>query len=130
MECSPDDVQFFTDGSCIDGGVGAAAVMYKDRIACKTICKHIGSEKEHTVFGAELVGVIMGAHMARMERAEIGVTVGMDNQAAMKATTHEKQKLGQYLIDILQRKLGRNLAQGRGECMTLRWIPGHKGKQA
>jgi hypothetical protein len=53
-------VVIFSDGSCIDGGVGAAAVLYKNGKEQKSARLYLGPESEHTVFEAELAGVAMG----------------------------------------------------------------------
>ena len=61
--------------------------------------KHLGIGDEHTIFEAELVGVMMGAHMANVETLE-SVSRCLNNQAAI-TTTAEKQIAGQYLVSSL-----------------------------
>jgi hypothetical protein len=57
-------LKVYLEGSAIDGGVGAAAVLYKNRKVAKVVKKHLGSTDEHMVFEAELVGASMGAMMS------------------------------------------------------------------
>jgi ribonuclease HI len=123
----PDNVQIFTDGSCIDGKVGTAAVLYKGGVKQTTTRKYLGSATENTVVEAELVGAIMGTHMAATTDAESGATIAMDNQAALIASMDEKQRAGQYLINILQGELKRNKNKGEGACTILQWVPGKEG---
>jgi hypothetical protein len=100
-----DDILIYTDGSSIDRGVGAAAVMYKNGQVTKTLHKHLGPNSKHTVFEAEIAGAIMGVDMAKRARADIGRTIALDNQAVIQSTTVAKQMSGQYLIQSLQREL-------------------------
>ena len=47
--------------------------------------KHLGIGDEHTIFEAELVGVMMGAHMASVETLKL-VSRCLNNQAAITTT--------------------------------------------
>ena len=49
----------YCDGSSIEGGVGATATLYKNNQLLKTRRAYLGSADEHTVFEAELVGVLL-----------------------------------------------------------------------
>lgn len=53
-----EDFQIFTDGSQIDGGVGASAIVFKNGRKIETVRKHLGDEEDHTVFEAEIAGAI------------------------------------------------------------------------
>ena len=48
-------VRIYSDGSSIDGGVGAAAVLYINNSMRRSLQYHLGSDKHHTVYEAELV---------------------------------------------------------------------------
>ena len=124
-----DEVQIFTDRSRIDGGVGAAAMLYKEGKEIKSLHKHLGPEEHHMVFEAELVGILMGTHLALKEKLVCGITICVDNQAAISTTTIVKQMAGQYLVKATQDILA-HAAKQHADCdITLRWIPGHKGMQ-
>jgi len=43
------DVRVFSDGSGIDGNIGAATVLYRDREVKAILRKHLGREDRHTV---------------------------------------------------------------------------------
>ena len=122
-----DDVQIYTDGSCIGGGVGAAAILYRNGIECDILRKHLGSEEHHTVYEAEIVGAIMGAHLASKTTAEDGVTIALENQAAITSSLIGKQTAGQHLVLALQDELKLITNRRRDTTCTLRWVPGHEG---
>jgi ribonuclease HI len=119
-------VKVFSDGSCIDGGVGAAAVLYRGGEEVQAVRLYLGTEEEHTVFEAELVGMAMGAKLLNMERSA-KYTIGTDSQAAMLTTRREKQVSAQYLVDAVHRQIEGVVATRMGAEVTVRWTPGHKG---
>ena len=47
------DVKVFTDGSCRDGHIGAAAVLYRGGTEKQVVKLYMGSEGEYTIFEAE-----------------------------------------------------------------------------
>ena len=49
----------FTDGSCHDGKVGAAAALFINHEHIATMRYHLGNATDHTVFEAEAVGLIL-----------------------------------------------------------------------
>jgi len=81
-----EEVQIFTDGLAIGGKVGAAALLTRTGGSARTLHLHLGSEDDHTVHKAELVGILLGLHLISTERRS-GTTfaLGSDNQAAIKA---------------------------------------------
>ena len=60
--------------------------------------KHLGIGDEHTIFEVELVGVMMGAHMASVETLKL-VSRCLNNQAAITTTAGKAD--GQYLVNSL-----------------------------
>ena len=56
-------IRLFSDGSGLDGGVSAAAVMYRPGRGPRVLRFHLGPLTDHTVFEAEAVGVILALHM-------------------------------------------------------------------
>ena len=76
--------------------------MYRNGIDAEITHKYLGKEGEHTVFEAELVGAIMGAHLASsMNR---GTTIGVSNQAAIRTSPADKEMASQHLVDSLQKR--------------------------
>ena len=49
----------YCDSSSFEGGVGAAAVLYKNKRVLKVRRAHLGTAKEHTVYEAKLTGVLL-----------------------------------------------------------------------
>ena len=52
-------VTIYTDRSDIDSQVGAAAILFKDTVEQAALHKHLGMNRQHTVFEVELVGAIL-----------------------------------------------------------------------
>jgi ribonuclease HI len=120
------EVVVFSDGSCIDGGVGAAAVLYKNGKENRSARLYLGPESEHTVFEAELAGAAIAAKMLNTERSD-KYTVALDNQAAIQTTRREKAIPGQYLVNAVHRQLHGVAESQAGARVVMRWVPGHEG---
>jgi ribonuclease HI len=85
---------------------------------------------QHTVYKAELVGMIMGLYLIKTEpRSKVKCSLSMDNQATLVAIKSEMNKLGQHLAaNILQ--LAKQLLEQKGSSrfsLTFRWSAGHVG---
>ena len=90
--------RIYTNGSCTDGKVGAAAVLYVDNQQVSTLQYHLGSAEEHTVFEAEMVGLILAAHLlANSNESTLPATILDDNQAAIQAGECPTAKSRHYL---------------------------------
>ena len=63
----PADVKVFSDGSGIEGGIGAAAVMYRDSKMNQVFRKYQGSEGQHIVFKVEVISIALAAKLIRVE---------------------------------------------------------------
>lgn len=70
-------------------------------ICKRTLYYQLGSAPEHTVFEAELVGVLLALYLLRtaIHSPISKATIGLDNQAALKAALDQSSKPAQYLID-------------------------------
>ena len=78
----------YTDGSGIEGQIRAAAMLYCDGVLKSTRMMRLGSEKHHTVFEGEGIGLILGLELIREEETVEGiVSMGIDNMAAISATS-------------------------------------------
>ena len=90
--------QVFTDGSCTDGQVGAAAVLYTDGHQIATLRYHLDPVSEHTVFEAELIGLILAGHLlSESDEVTFPAAILADNQAAIQASKYPKAKSRHYL---------------------------------
>ena len=80
-------IQVYTDGSGIEGKIGAAAVLYRNGVLKGRRRMQLGSTKHHTVYEGEGVGMILGLELIREEAEADGmVSMGTDNTAAITAT--------------------------------------------
>ena len=123
-------VRIFSDGSGIEGNIGAAAVLYRRKNGAET--KHVlryylGPETRHTVYEAEVAGEIMAQELLYHQTRGFGRHVSMyvDNQASILSTRTISPNLGHYLLDILHAKLDRCKKRFRNLSVTIRWIPSH-----
>ena len=120
----------YSDGSALEGGVGAAAVCYAQGRLVNAIHYHLGPDSEHTVHEAELVGLLLGLHLAyKTGTGPNRIAIGVDNQAALMTLQSDLRSPGQHLArEIL---LVANRAQKtKGKInlkLTLRWTAGHEG---
>ena len=126
--CRDDGVlDIFTDGSTIDGQVGASAVI--PRLQQERRC-YMGTEYTTTVFGAELQGLAMATNLTlevkeARNRNLWAVNVYVDNQAAIRASANPGQQSGQYLLrDVVQ---GIDKLRDAGIRVQIHWIPAHVG---
>ena len=121
----------YTDGSDVDGGVGAAALLYAPGATSPKILQlHLGPSTRHTVYEAEVAATILGLELLRAEpECRSDVSIALDNKAAIMASTSRAAGPGRYLTDVFHRSL-RDLKTNRYNlALTLRWVPGHSGIQ-
>jgi len=89
------NIRVYTDRSGLDGGAGAAAVLYRGSEAPKTLRFHISPLTVHTTFEAEALGLILGAHLISKERHLSSISISSDSQAALMVLLIHTPKLGQ-----------------------------------
>ena len=131
-QCAPEKVRIYTDGSAHNGKVGAAAILYRPGRPKRTLHYHLGSAEEHTVYEAELVGLLLGLQLVKTEQAgRTSFAIGADNLAAVKAVLTELTHPGQYLAaSFLSTAAKIKKKRGtRNYSLTLRWTAGHIGIQ-
>jgi hypothetical protein len=79
-------VQLFSDGSLIDGKVGAAAVLMVDRVVKREKGLRLGSERRYGVYEAEGIGEVLMIECL-MEECEEDIRgimpLGIDNTSAL-----------------------------------------------
>ena len=123
-------IRIYSDGSAHDGKVGAAALLHREGKPDRTLQFHLGSTKHHTVYEAELVGMVMGIHLLKTERRNaVKCVLNVDNQAALTAIKSEMNKSGQHLAATLL-KVTKKLFEDKGSnrfSLTFRWSAGHVG---
>ena len=128
-ERAPEHVKIYSDGSAHDGEVGAAVVLTRDGKTIKSLRYYLGPTSEHTVFEAELIGIILGLYLIETEtKANTTYAIGIDNQAALKALSSKFSKPGQYLAaEAYQLAAKLRKSKGKKYSLTLRWTAGHMG---
>ena len=125
-----ESIKVYSDGSENNGKVGAAAVILKPGQQPRILHYHLGSDTEHTVQEAELVGLLLGIHLIKTEKkGRTSFALGTDNQAAIKTlTTNLVTPSQQIVLKFL--KAAASIQKSRGTTkysLTLRWTAGHVG---
>src|SRR5271168_2650149 len=103
-----DDIKIFTDGSGLNGHIGAAAILTRGFHPYIIARHYLGPETKHTVYEGECVGQLLGLHL--LNRLSSGldvrtVTMAVDNQASISAHTSTKPGPGSYLISQIHETL-------------------------
>ncbi|CCA77113.1 hypothetical protein PIIN_11096 [Serendipita indica DSM 11827] len=81
-----EQVVVYTDGSGMEGMIGAGAVLYRDR--------------------EKLVGIALGVQLAKMERIIIPcIKISLDSQAAIQGMENVSAKAGQHIIHKIHRAI-------------------------
>lgn len=116
------DLFIYTDGSGINGKVGAAAVSPN-----YTVRRYLGPLTSFTVYSGELYGIMLAIGMAiyRIQPIEGRLIVCIDNQASIQAVQSPGASSGQYLVKLIVRQI--NHLRSRGIEVELHWIPAHRG---
>jgi ribonuclease HI len=120
------DVKVYTDGSGMDGKIGAAAVLYHNGRRKTHMHYKLGTQAQHTVYEGEAVGALLGVKLISREWGVQSITLCIDNQAVIKATQLTKPSAGHYILDTLHRNI-EMLKIHPGIQIWIRWTPGHKG---
>jgi len=131
-QAANEDIRAYSDGSAIDGGVGGGAVIMRGEEVLRERRFYLGSDKDHTVYEGEAVGMILAIQLIKEELRERGgqsltMALGVDNQAAIRATTSYQSKPGHYLLDIFHDDLRSILLEADGRKLKIRWSAGHIG---
>lgn len=120
------NVHIYTDGSCINRKVGAAAVCLRTGHRKES---YMGLETTSTVYAAELQGISLALSIADADTSinekESKIIIYADNQAAIRTTANPTGKSGAYLLQEIVRQIDKLHAQGK--TVELRWIPAYTG---
>ena len=109
----------------IEGGVGAAAVLYRHGNERASLHKHLGRAEHHTIYEAELTGILLALQLIRIETPYRSTLIALDNVAAIQATKIAKSSPGSYLVDAIHDMVEREFEDDRHRRPTLCWVPGH-----
>ena len=119
-------IKVYTDGSGLEGRIGAAAVLYRNGVLKGKRRMQLGSTKHHTVYEGEGVGMLLGLELIREERRVEGmVSMGTDNTAAIIATHKIKPGPSHYIWDLFHKRLAMVRNKHRDMDLLVKWVPGH-----
>ncbi|OBZ69518.1 hypothetical protein A0H81_10498 [Grifola frondosa] len=91
----------------------------------KVLRFHLGSSDDHSVYEAEVVGLLLGTELLKTERSLEGASIAADNKSSIQATKLRRPAPAHYLLDSLHKHL-RALGRRHHEAkVTIRWVPGH-----
>ncbi|EUC67684.1 reverse transcriptase, putative, partial [Rhizoctonia solani AG-3 Rhs1AP] len=76
-------IKIYTDGSMLDGHVGAAAVLYRDGREVAVLKKYVGLAGEHEVYEAEVIGLLLGLELLAREQGADEAAFFIDNQVVL-----------------------------------------------
>jgi len=135
----------YTDGSGYRDMVGASAVLYENGHEIDSLKFQLGTAGNHTVFEGELVGILLGIHLAsKHPGTRASVNFSIDNQATIRAIQNNARQPAQYLIDEIHRtadalqghlederqqdqpyRLGNETEAESHELISFTWVAGH-----
>ena len=121
-------VRIYTDGSSHSGGVGASAVLLhgNNPDPKRALRFYLGSPDQHTVFEAELVGLILAIHLLQTENHIRKAIIFVDNQAALRCTELSHSNPGHHLVDLLHKQIKALKRRKPRLIFSVQWIPGHE----
>jgi ribonuclease HI len=120
-------VKVYSDGSVQEGKVGVAAIPIRPGKETRKLHYHLGTADQHTIFEAELVGLLLGLHLIKTEKTRTSYALGADNQAALAVAMTPSNSSGHYLANLFL-TAAFNLQKKNGTAnysLMLRWTAGH-----
>jgi ribonuclease HI len=119
----PRELWIYTDGSGINGEVGASAWCEQKDWQARI---YLGPDTDYTVYSAELMGISSALGMAlQAGRRYNKVIVFTDNQAAILSTQRPRLQFGQYILQRTTYLIDR--LRNVNTTVKVRWIPAHMG---
>ena len=132
-------ISIYCNGSGFEDGIGAAAVLYINKIEHKSLCYHLGPTTQHRVYEGELVGLSLALHLlsSLCFRVCACTIIGTDNQATIHAFANQCSQPAHY--DHLH-KLAESFQAKRSSFhhpssppesknpvdLQIHWTPGHE----
>ena len=82
----------------IGGAIGGAAILQWKGHPQSILQLHLGTDKQHTVFEGELIGILLALHLLSSLRLNADAIIYTDNQAAFRALNNTTHRSAGYLI--------------------------------
>jgi ribonuclease HI len=121
------DIKVFMDGSGMEGKIGTAAVLYRNRRVKTRLWYRLDSKCHHMVYEGERVGAILGTKLISKEWGIWSAIIYIDNQASIMATQLTKPNPGHYIFNTLHKNIEALKIKHCIIHLAVQWIPGHKG---
>ena len=121
-EHDPNTICIYTDGSGIDGQIGAAAYCPD----AETRYQYLGTESAFNVYVAELIAIKLAIEIAQTRATKYkNCVVYADSQSAIKATTNPGRQSGQEIIRDVLDTIETLQQEYPNIIISIIWIPGH-----
>ena len=93
-------IKIYSDDSAHREGVAAAVVLYRPGKAPWTLAYYLGSDKHHTVYKAEVIGLTLAVQLLLSEdSSNTPITIYIDNKVAILSSESPSSTAGSYLMD-------------------------------
>ncbi|KAF5327397.1 hypothetical protein D9619_004072 [Psilocybe cf. subviscida] len=125
--------KIYTDGSGMEGQVGAAALLFEDDHTepIATRHYHLGPASQYTTYDAEWVGILLAVWLltTAINQARIGISnirIYADNQSVIQTLEKGKPGPAQHIADAVQDIAETTRNKGpRIKKFDIRWISAH-----
>ena len=123
---NPDTMHIYTNGSNIDGKVGAAAY---NATTLTTSQQHLGSETSFNVFAAEVEAVNLALKQWQLNSHSCHPRCHLysDSQAGCTAILQPKRQSGQSIIKEVLDRIDTIHRRHPNWQLAILWVPGHQG---
>ena len=118
----PGTEDIYTDGSGIEGKIGAAA--YQAEINQASLL-HLGRADQYNVFAAELAAMCLSATTVQESNEHLVWNVFTDSQAAIQAVNRPHRQSGQSIIKEFLDTIDEAVLENPELQVALTWVPGH-----
>jgi len=114
----------YTDGSGIEGHVGAAAYSPK---TSQTHQQYLESDEGHNIYSAEVTAFELAAGIALDSPLSYAkCVIYADSQSAIQGINNPNKQSGQRILISAIQKL-ETLISTRHMAIEIKWVPGHRG---
>jgi ribonuclease HI len=123
-------VKVYTDGSAMETGVGASAVLIDATSGATPVRRfHLGNPADHIGYEAAVIGLTLALHQIAGLPHRDAISVYSDNQAGIKAFNAPPEGNAGYLVqhNVKQMKAIRERRPNFAKGITFGWISSHSG---